>query len=193
MKPMRQIEPGDQLLNVENVSLRFGGVKAITDVSFDIRKGEVRAIIGPNGAGKTTLLDLICGKTKASGGSIKFKNTELTSMAEHKRVRLGIGRKFQKPSVFEQASVLENLWLACQGEKGWLRSLRQRIAPGQAGRIDEVIGRAVEALGLSPAGQAHSHLLETLLREGHRIKSREIGLQRRSDIGLSSGISQRCR
>ena len=93
----------------ENLSLHFGGLKAVDAVSFAVEKGEILSIIGPNGAGKTTLLDLICGKTRASAGSIKFRNTELTKMAEHKRVRLGIGRKFQTPSIYENLSVFQNL------------------------------------------------------------------------------------
>ena len=99
----------DFALAVEDLTVSFDGFKAIDNLTFYIDKNELRVIIGPNGAGKTTLLDLICGKTKASGGSIKFKNTELTKMAEHKRVRLGIGRKFQTPSIYENLSVFQNL------------------------------------------------------------------------------------
>src|SRR6478672_1955705 len=82
---------------------------AVDDLTVSIDRNGLRVIIGPNGAGKTTLLDLICGKTRASAGSIKFNNTELTKMAEHKRVRLGIGRKFQTPSIYENLSVFQNL------------------------------------------------------------------------------------
>ena len=99
----------DFALAVEDLTVSFDGFKAIDTLTLYIDKNELRVIIGPNGAGKTTLLDLICGKTKASGGSIKFKNTELTKMAEHKRVRLGIGRKFQTPSIYENLSVFQNL------------------------------------------------------------------------------------
>src|ERR1700712_1028042 len=99
----------DFALAVEDLTVSFDGFKAIDDLTLYIDKNELRVIIGPNGAGKTTLLDLICGKTKASAGSIKFKNTELTKMAEHKRVRLGIGRKFQTPSIYENLSVFQNL------------------------------------------------------------------------------------
>ena len=99
----------DFALAVEDLTVSFDGFKAIDNLTLYIDKNELRVIIGPNGAGKTTLLDLICGKTKASSGSIKFKNTELTKMAEHKRVRLGIGRKFQTPSIYENLSVFQNL------------------------------------------------------------------------------------
>lgn len=99
----------DFALAVEDLSVSFDGFKAIDDLTLYIDKNELRVIIGPNGAGKTTLLDLICGKTKASGGSIKFKNEELTALPEHTRVRRGIGRKFQTPSIYENLSVFQNL------------------------------------------------------------------------------------
>ena len=99
----------DFALAVEDLTVSFDGFKAIDALTLYIDKNELRVIIGPNGAGKTTLLDLICGKTKAAAGSIKFKNTELTRMAEFQRVRLGIGRKFQTPSIYENLSVFQNL------------------------------------------------------------------------------------
>ena len=99
----------DFALAIEDLTVSFDGFKAIDALNLYIDKNELRVIIGPNGAGKTTLLDLICGKTRASAGSIKFRNTELTKMAEHKRVRLGIGRKFQTPSIYENLSVFQNL------------------------------------------------------------------------------------
>ncbi|HEV7915439.1 MAG TPA: urea ABC transporter ATP-binding protein UrtD [Albitalea sp.] len=99
----------DFALAVEDLTVSFDGFKAIDGLTLYVDKNELRVIIGPNGAGKTTLLDLICGKTRASAGSIKFRNTELTKMAEHQRVRLGIGRKFQTPSIYENLSVFQNL------------------------------------------------------------------------------------
>ncbi len=99
----------DFALAVEDLTVSFDGFKAIDTLTLYVDKNELRVIIGPNGAGKTTLLDLICGKTKAESGSIKFKNTELTQMAEFQRVRLGIGRKFQTPSIYENLSVFQNL------------------------------------------------------------------------------------
>ena len=98
----------DFALAVEDLTVSFDGFKAIDSLNLYIDRNELRVIIGPNGAGKTTLLDLICGKTKASHGSIKFKNTELTGIAEYQRVRLGIGRKFQTPSIYENLSVFKN-------------------------------------------------------------------------------------
>jgi urea transport system ATP-binding protein len=99
----------DFALAVEDLTVSFDGFKAIDALTLYIDKNELRVIIGPNGAGKTTLLDLICGKTKASAGSIKFKDQEIINVAEHKRVRLGIGRKFQTPSIYENLSVFQNL------------------------------------------------------------------------------------
>ncbi|MEO8298164.1 MAG: urea ABC transporter ATP-binding protein UrtD [Burkholderiales bacterium] len=99
----------DFALAVEDLTVSFDGFKAIEDLTLYVDRNELRVIIGPNGAGKTTLLDLICGKTKASAGSIKFKNIEISRMAEHQRVRIGIGRKFQTPSIYENLSVFQNL------------------------------------------------------------------------------------
>jgi urea transport system ATP-binding protein len=99
----------DFALAIEDLTVSFDGFKAIDALTLYIDRNELRVIIGPNGAGKTTLLDLICGKTKAGSGSIKFKNTELTKLAEFKRVHLGIGRKFQTPSIYENLTVFQNL------------------------------------------------------------------------------------
>jgi urea transport system ATP-binding protein len=99
----------DFLLALEKVTVSFDGFKAVDDLNLYIGKGEMRVIIGPNGAGKTTVLDLICGRTKVSGGSIKFKNQEITGLREHQIVRRGIGRKFQTPSIYEDLTVFENL------------------------------------------------------------------------------------
>jgi urea transport system ATP-binding protein len=99
----------EMLLAVEGLTVSFDGFKAVDDLSFYVESGEIRVIIGPNGAGKTTVLDLICGRTKASSGSIAFKGTELTKMREHEIVRAGVGRKFQTPSIYSDLTVFENL------------------------------------------------------------------------------------
>ncbi len=99
----------DFLLALENVSVSFDGFKAVNELNLYIDKGELRVIIGPNGAGKTTVLDLICGRTKLTEGSIKFKDQEITTRKEQEIVRLGIGRKFQTPSIYEDLTVFENL------------------------------------------------------------------------------------
>ncbi len=97
------------VLAVDNLSVSFDGFKAVNDLNLYVEQNELRVVIGPNGAGKTTLLDLICGRTRATAGSIKFKDMELTRMPEYERVRRGIGRKFQTPSIYENLTVLENL------------------------------------------------------------------------------------
>ena len=102
----------DFLLALENVSVSFDGFKAVNELNLYIDKGELRVIIGPNGAGKTTVLDLICGRTRVSDGSIKFKNQEITGYKEQQIVRLGIGRKFQTPTIYEDLTVFENLELS---------------------------------------------------------------------------------
>ncbi len=99
----------DALLSVEQLSVSFDGFKAVSDLSFHLDENDIRVIIGPNGAGKTTVLDLICGKTRASAGSIKFRNRELTKMTESQIVLAGVGRKFQTPSIYDDLTVFENL------------------------------------------------------------------------------------
>ena len=102
----------DFLLALEDVTVSFDGFKAVSGLNLYIDKGELRVIIGPNGAGKTTVLDLICGRTKVSGGSIKFKDQEITTRKEQEIVRMGIGRKFQTPTIYEDLTVFENLELS---------------------------------------------------------------------------------
>jgi len=97
------------VLAAERLTVSFDGFKAVDDLNLYIEKGEVRAVIGPNGAGKTTVLDLISGRTRASEGSVRFKGHDLIGMREHEIVRLGVGRKFQTPSVYESLTVEENL------------------------------------------------------------------------------------
>src|SRR3977135_775971 len=102
----------DFLLALENVSVSFDGFKAVNGLNLYIDKGELRVIIGPNGAGKTTVLDLICGRTKLSEGSIKFKDQEITGLKEHEIVRRGPRRKCQTPSIYEDPTVSETLELS---------------------------------------------------------------------------------
>ena len=102
-------QPKDFLLAVEGLTVSFDGFKAVNDLSFYVEEEEIRVIIGPNGAGKTTVLDLICGKTKATSGSIRFRGRELTRLKEDQIVMAGVGRKFQTPSIYEDLTVFENL------------------------------------------------------------------------------------
>lgn len=100
------------VLMVERLTVSFDGFKAVDDLSFYVEPNECRVIIGPNGAGKTTVLDLICGRTKATSGSVNFKGMELMNMREDQIVHAGVGRKFQTPSVYEDLTVFENLELS---------------------------------------------------------------------------------
>jgi len=99
-------------LELKDVSVSFNGFQAVDKLSLSVEKGELRCLIGPNGAGKTTALDLICGKTAPSTGSIVYKGTELSNLEEYEIARVGVGRKFQVPSVFRQLTVRENLEVA---------------------------------------------------------------------------------
>ena len=99
----------DALLAVTDLSVAFGGVKAVNNVSFDVRRGEVFTLIGPNGAGKTTVFNLISRIYDVSSGSIQFENRELTNIAAHRIAGLGIARTFQNIELFEHATVLQNL------------------------------------------------------------------------------------
>lgn len=110
----------DFVLSIEGLTVSFDGFKAVNDLSLYVEEQEIRVIIGPNGAGKTTVLDLICGRTKATTGSIKFKNQELTRMKEHEIVHAGVGRKFQNPSIYEDLTVFENLEISFpRGRNVW--------------------------------------------------------------------------
>ena len=113
----------DFVLSVEDLTVSFDGFKAIDSLNLYVDQNELRVIIGPNGAGKTTLLDLICGKTRASTGSIKFKNSEMTKLPEYQIVRSGIGRKFQTPSIYENLSVFQNLEVSFPRGRGVLGAL----------------------------------------------------------------------
>jgi urea transport system ATP-binding protein len=108
-----------RILYLEDVSVSFDGFKAINKLSLDIAPGELRCIIGPNGAGKTTMMDIITGKTRPDEGTVFFGSTiDLLRHKEAEIAQLGIGRKFQKPTVFEQLTVFENLELALKTNKG---------------------------------------------------------------------------
>ena len=129
------------LLYVEGVSVTFDGFRALNDLSFYVDTGELRCVIGPNGAGKTTMMDVITGKTRPDKGMVYFGQTiDLLQLDEPAVARAGIGRKFQKPTVFEHHSVFENLELAMAGDKGVLATLFARLSGPQRDRIDEVLG-----------------------------------------------------
>jgi urea transport system ATP-binding protein len=126
------------VLAVENLTVSFDGFKAVNDLNLYVEKNELRVVIGPNGAGKTTLLDLICGRTRASAGSIRFKDQELTKLAEHERVRRGVGRKFQNPSIYDSLTVFENLEVSYPRGRSVWGSLFFRRDQAVKDRIREV-------------------------------------------------------
>ena len=125
----------DFALAVEDLTVAFDGFKAIDTLTLYIDKNELRVIIGPNGAGKTTLLDLICGKTRASDGSIKFKNLEMTKLPEYEIVRKGLGRKFQTPSIYENLSVFQNLEVSFPRGRGVFGALAFRCTDDVKARV----------------------------------------------------------
>ena len=145
----------DFALAVEDLTVSFDGFKAIDKLTLYVDRGELRVIIGPNGAGKTTLLDLICGKTRASSGSIKFKNQEMTGLQEHRIVRAGIGRKFQTPSIYENLSVFKNLEVSYPKGRSVFGALAFACDDEVRARIDEV----VQDIGLAGQLNAEAGLL----------------------------------
>ncbi len=134
------------LLEVSGVSVTFDGFRAINNLSFQIGEAEMRAIIGPNGAGKTTFMDILTGKTKPDEGYIIWgeRNRSLLGLSEAKIARAGIGRKFQKPTVFEDQSVRENLLMALKGNRGVLAALLYRPTERGMERVEEL----AEEIGL---------------------------------------------
>ncbi|MFA7553147.1 MAG: urea ABC transporter ATP-binding protein UrtD [Spongiibacteraceae bacterium] len=128
----------DYTLAIEDLTVSFDGFKAVNGLNLYLDKDELRVVIGPNGAGKTTVLDLICGKTKSTSGSIKFKNKELTNLAEHQIVHAGVGRKFQTPSIYENLSVYENLEVSYPKGRGVFGSLMFKCTEEVDARIKEV-------------------------------------------------------
>ena len=132
------ISPSEFLLSVNALSVSFDGFKAVDDVSFYVDQNEIRVIIGPNGAGKTTVLDLICGKTKATSGSIQFRDLELTKLSESKIVNAGVGRKFQNPSIYDDLTVFENLEISFPRGRSVFGALTFKRDAEVKDRIEEV-------------------------------------------------------
>jgi urea transport system ATP-binding protein len=129
-----------RILYLEDVNVSFDGFKAINHLSLDIAPGELRCVIGPNGAGKTTMMDIITGKTKPDSGQVYFGSTiDLLRHNEPEIAQLGIGRKFQKPTVFEHLSVFENLELALKTHKGVAASMFFKLDGVQSSRLREVL------------------------------------------------------
>ena len=130
----------DIVLYLEGLTVSFDGFKALNDLNLYVRDGELRCLIGANGAGKTTLMDVITGKTPCDSGSAYFgQHINLLDKSESEIAQLGIGRKFQKPSVFEKLDVFSNIELALKDKKNVLHVLFARLGTKQQQRIDEIL------------------------------------------------------
>ena len=128
------------LLYLDGVTVSFDGFRALNNLSLVLEEGEMRAVIGPNGAGKTTLMDVITGKTRPDAGEVFYAgNIDLTRRDEAEIANLGIGRKFQKPTVFESHTVWDNLELALKGERGVFPLLLSRLSQEERARIEAIL------------------------------------------------------
>ncbi|MCA3133560.1 MAG: urea ABC transporter ATP-binding protein UrtD [Rhodocyclaceae bacterium] len=137
------------ILYLEDITVSFDGFRALNALTLTVQTGELRCIIGPNGAGKTTMMDVITGKTRPDSGTVFFGQTiDLTRLTEPQIAHAGIGRKFQKPTVFENHTVVENLELAMKADKRVRASLRARLSPAELTCIGEVL----DLIGLGAEG-----------------------------------------
>jgi urea transport system ATP-binding protein len=148
------------ILYLEDITVSFDGFKALNNLNLDISVGELRCIIGPNGAGKTTMMDVITGKTRPAAGTAFFgQSIDLTKLTEYEIAHAGIGRKFQRPTVFEQHTVFENLELAMKIDKRVQPTLFFKLSSEQKGKIDDILklirlsGRENKLAGLLSHGQ----------------------------------------
>jgi urea transport system ATP-binding protein len=131
---------GDTLLYLDGVTVTFDGFRALNALSLTLNQGEMRAMVGPNGAGKTTMMDVITGKTRPDSGKVVFgKDIDLTKLDEPKIAALGIGRKFQKPTVFEPHTVWDNLLLALANDRGTRFTMFARETPEEKRRIESIL------------------------------------------------------
>ncbi len=144
------------ILYIEGLTVSFDGFKALNNLNLYIDDGELRCIIGPNGAGKTTMMDVITGKTRTDHGTVFFgQSHDLTKMTEYEISHMGIGRKFQKPTVFLNHTVFENLELALHAKKGVWQSLTRSLVGEQRDTIEE----GLETIGLKEQKNLRSALL----------------------------------
>jgi urea transport system ATP-binding protein len=150
-----------KILYLEHITVSFDGFKALNGLTLYVDPGELRCIIGPNGAGKTTMMDVITGKTKPNEGSAWFgRNIDLLTLTEPEIAQSGIGRKFQKPTVFENLSVFENLEMALAGPKSLWQALLAKLGPAQLEHLEQVL----ETIGLS----AHRGVQASTLSHGQK-------------------------
>lgn len=167
---------GTSILSVENVTVSFDGFKALNNLNFSVDEGELRCVIGPNGAGKTTLMDAVTGKIRPDTGTLLLNGTyDLSKMDETAIAQAGIGRKFQKPTVFEQHSVFENIELALQADKGVWSSLFSKLSKEDHAKIDEILetvglaSRRDKPAGLLSHGQKQWLEIGMLLAQNPRV------------------------
>ena len=140
------------ILTAEGVSKSFDGFKAINDLNFYLDEGELRTIIGPNGAGKSTFLDLITGRTRPDAGEIEFKGTPVIKKSEYQIYRMGIGRKFQTPSVYSDHTVYENILLGLKGSRGVWSAIFAKVTPAQ----NDCIYHVLEVINLKDKAHARA-------------------------------------
>ena len=155
--PVPEAARGELVLWIEDLSVSFEGFKALNGVSLELERGELRCLIGPNGAGKTTLMDVITGKTRPTTGAVYLdrRDVDLTKLSECRIAELGIGRKFQRPTVFQGHTVYENCELALRGRKGVWSALFTRRTAAERARIEEVL----EIIGLASQSTREAGLL----------------------------------
>jgi urea transport system ATP-binding protein len=157
----------ETILAIENLTVSFDGFKAINNLNFSMDEGELRVVIGPNGAGKTTFMDVITGKTKPTEGRVFFKGRNLRPYSEHEISRMGIGRKFQTPRVYQKLTPRENLELSCARHKNVIASLFGRSSNAER----RTVAGLLETIGLSLKADIPAELLS------HGEKQRlEIGM-----------------
>src|SRR5213593_2113587 len=143
-------------LQLDDLTVSFDGFKALDGLSLTVDAGELRCIIGPNGAGKTTMMDVVTGKTRPDRGSAWFgPDVNLLTLSEPEIAQAGIGRKFQKPTVFEQLTVFENLELALWGDKSFVKTFLARMTAAQHKKVDEIL----DIIGLAEHRDASAKIL----------------------------------
>jgi urea transport system ATP-binding protein len=153
--PIGHARPAAPVLYLDGVSVIFDGFKALNNLSLYVEPGELRAIIGPNGAGKTTMMDVITGKTRPTEGTVRFRDHDLTKLDEATIANLGIGRKFQKPTMFDALTVFENLELALKAPRGPFACLKWALTGEARHRIEAVM----EEVGLAARAQDRAGVL----------------------------------
>ena len=150
----------DTLLYLNGVTVSFDGFRALNELSLIVEEGELRTIIGPNGAGKTTMMDVVTGKTRPDAGEVFFRGTtDLSRLDEVAIANLGIGRKFQRPTVFENLTVLENLELSLDDSRGTLGTLFTRLSPDRRDRIYKTLARIGLSVWTIDHGEAEARVL----------------------------------